>query len=226
MEFTPAVSLTAQIADHIGLRIIRGELKPRDRIQELKVANELSVSRGSVREALLILESRSLVEIMPRRGAVVRSLECSEVDELCDLSAEILVVFLRRLGNFISGRRTVDLSGIEASLKRAREAVPEEDHESFTEAKLDFVRFGLSIMGASYLRSLIEDLMPSWYRLWMLAARHGRADLQDEIRLTNAVWDAVKEGNDERIGELTRAHCRRQAKMAKEVLNGKTNASR
>lgn len=226
MEFTPAVSLTAQIADHIGLRIIRGELKPRDRIQELKVANELSVSRGSVREALLILESRSLVEIMPRRGAVVRSLECAEVDELCDLSAEITVVFLRRLGSYVSSRRAVDTSGIEASLQRAREAVSEDDHEAFTVAKLDFVRIGLGLMGASYLRSLIEDLIPSWYRLWMLAARHGRADLHDEIRLTNAVWEAVKESNDERIGELTRAHCRRQAKMVKEVLNGKSGGVR
>ena len=226
MEFTPAVSLTAQIADHIGLRIIRGQLKPRDRIQELKVANELSVSRGSVREALLILESRSLVEIMPRRGAVVRSLECTEVDELSDLSAEIMVVFLRRLGSHITSRRAVDVSSIEGSLTRAREAVIEDDHEAFTEAKLDFVRFGLNIMGASYLRSLIEDLMPSWYRLSMLASRHGRADLSDEIRLTNAVWEAVRANNDERLAELIRAHCRRQAKMVNEVLTGKSGVGR
>ena len=71
MNFEPAMTLTEQIAEHLGGEIITGRLKPMARIQELKVAGELGVSRGSVREALLILESRHLVEIIPRRGAVV-----------------------------------------------------------------------------------------------------------------------------------------------------------
>ena len=71
MSFKPAVSLTEQIADHLGSEIISGKLQPSERIQELKVAKDLGVSRGSVREALLILEGRHLIEIYPRRGAVV-----------------------------------------------------------------------------------------------------------------------------------------------------------
>ena len=65
MGFQAAVSLTEQIAEHLGSQIISGALQPLERIQELKVAGELGVSRGSVREALLILESRHLVEIVP-----------------------------------------------------------------------------------------------------------------------------------------------------------------
>ena len=87
MEFEPQATLTEQIADHLGGEIIAGRLAPASRIQELKVAGELGVSRGSVREALLILESRHLIEIIPRRGAVVSSMESNEIADFCELGA-------------------------------------------------------------------------------------------------------------------------------------------
>jgi DNA-binding GntR family transcriptional regulator len=85
MHFEPAASLTEKIADHLGSEIISGRLRPKARIQELKVASELGVSRGSVREALLILERRYLVEILPRRGAMVSSLESEELANCSEL---------------------------------------------------------------------------------------------------------------------------------------------
>ena len=51
MSFKAPDSLAEQIARHIGQLIITGELKSGDRIQELRITNELNVSRGSVREA-------------------------------------------------------------------------------------------------------------------------------------------------------------------------------
>ena len=75
MDFKPAVSLTQQIANHLSDAIISGRLAPLERIQEQRVAKDLGVSRGSVREALLIVEGRHLIDIVPRRGAVVSGLE-------------------------------------------------------------------------------------------------------------------------------------------------------
>ena len=68
MTFKAPDSLAEQIAHYLAERIIRGELKERERIQEQKVTQALNVSRGSVREALLILERRHLIVILPRRG--------------------------------------------------------------------------------------------------------------------------------------------------------------
>ena len=71
MPLEQAHSLSEQIAKHISEQIIRGELVEGERIQELRIASELDVSRGSVREALLLLERTQLIEIFPRRGAIV-----------------------------------------------------------------------------------------------------------------------------------------------------------
>ena len=46
--------LSEQIAKHIAEQIILGELVEGERIQEVRIATELDVSRGSVREALIL----------------------------------------------------------------------------------------------------------------------------------------------------------------------------
>jgi DNA-binding GntR family transcriptional regulator len=51
--------------------ILRGELKPGERLMEIQLANKLGVSRTPVREAIRKLELEGLVHMMPRKGAEV-----------------------------------------------------------------------------------------------------------------------------------------------------------
>ena len=51
--------------------ILRGELKPGERLMEIRLANELGVSRTPIREAIRMLELEGLVLMVPRRGAQV-----------------------------------------------------------------------------------------------------------------------------------------------------------
>ena len=98
MTFKAPDSLAEQIAHHLAERIIRGEMKPGERIQEQKVTLALNVSRGSVREALLILERRHLIAILPRRGAHVTELTAHKVQSLCTLMSELYIL----LGNAVA----------------------------------------------------------------------------------------------------------------------------
>ena len=51
--------------------ILRGELKPGERLMEIQLANKLGVSRTPIREAILKLELEGLVLMIPRKGAEV-----------------------------------------------------------------------------------------------------------------------------------------------------------
>ena len=72
MPLEQAHSLSEQIAKHISEQIIRGELVEGERIQELRIASELDVSRGSVREALLLLERTQLLKSFRAVGRLSR----------------------------------------------------------------------------------------------------------------------------------------------------------
>ena len=51
--------------------ILRGELKPAERLMEIQLANKLGVSRTPIREAIRKLELEGLVLMIPRKGAEV-----------------------------------------------------------------------------------------------------------------------------------------------------------
>jgi GntR family transcriptional repressor for pyruvate dehydrogenase complex len=82
------LSVSAEVAAYLEGRITSGELRPGDRFPaERDLAQSLSVSRASLREAMRELENKGLVERRPGRGTVVTE-PPREVDELLRELAE------------------------------------------------------------------------------------------------------------------------------------------
>jgi len=84
------LSLSEQIAEHIGQSILQETYLPGDAVTEQRISDEFSVSRGPVREALRILEREGLVEIIPRHGARVTRLTVREVSDIFDIRSVLL----------------------------------------------------------------------------------------------------------------------------------------
>jgi DNA-binding GntR family transcriptional regulator len=79
--------LGKRVRDDVLARILAGELRPGQRINEPDVAARLGVSRVPVREALRELESSGLVAARKHAGVFVRELSAREVAELYELRA-------------------------------------------------------------------------------------------------------------------------------------------
>ena len=62
--------------------ILKGELKPGERLMEIALAERLGVSRTPVREAMRKLELEGLVVMIPRRGAQVANITEEQLAEL------------------------------------------------------------------------------------------------------------------------------------------------
>ncbi len=62
--------------------IIEGRLAPGERIHEGQLGLQLGVSRTPLREALKVLASEGLVDLVPSRGALVRSLTPKSVKDM------------------------------------------------------------------------------------------------------------------------------------------------
>jgi DNA-binding GntR family transcriptional regulator len=68
------LTLRERVHDHLKQEILANRFRPGSELLEVPLSEELGVSRGPIREALRSLESEGLVQITPRRGAVVVSL--------------------------------------------------------------------------------------------------------------------------------------------------------
>ncbi|SFG18176.1 transcriptional regulator, GntR family [Novosphingobium sp. CF614] len=78
-----------KLADDLTKAIIAGEFAPGSRLDEQQLAQRYSVSRTPVREALRQLATSGLIEIRPRRGAVVTQVTPTQLEELFVAMAEL-----------------------------------------------------------------------------------------------------------------------------------------
>ena len=71
--------LADDVVSHIRELILSGALKPGTKIDQEAVGAALDVSRSPIREALVILGQEGLLEVIPRRGAVVADLTPEDI---------------------------------------------------------------------------------------------------------------------------------------------------
>jgi len=68
------VKISQKIVEQIKDIVYTGGLQPGDRLPtEKELAQQLNVSRPTLREALIVLEAIGLIEVRPREGSIVKS---------------------------------------------------------------------------------------------------------------------------------------------------------
>ncbi|MFJ4396659.1 GntR family transcriptional regulator [Pseudomonas sp. NPDC089395] len=216
MTFKAPDSLSEQIADYLAERIIRGELAPGERIQEQKVTQALNVSRGSVREALLILERRHLVAILPRRGAHVTRLDERSVRSLCALMGEFYIL----LGNAVAQkwRTDADLRPFLEIQQRLQQAREQQDIKSFVAESFAVMRAAYPFADNPYLQETVENLQPAMSRAYYLALDQRQANMLDYLDLFARLLDAVVARDLPRIREVLTAYCQRSCELVLAAL--------
>lgn len=189
MTFKAPDSLAEQIAQHLADRIVRGDLKPGERIQEQKVTQALNVSRGSVREALLILERRHLVAILPRRGAQVTVLDEHNVTSLCTLMSELYILLAGGVATrWQTKEDLVPFLDIQRRLQASYEA---QDVKAFVEESFNVMRAAYPFANNPYLQETVENLQPSMNRTYFLALDQRKAEMSQYLALFAQLLEAV-----------------------------------
>jgi DNA-binding GntR family transcriptional regulator len=131
---------------HIALQlaIIDGDLAPRTRLRETELARHFGTSNTPVREALRRLEFDGLVELQPRRGAVVAEPNIDEVVGLYETRALLECAAAEAAAR----ARSHDLGPVEKILAEEAVSVEEPDERHFNACDIAFHR-ALSDLGGN-----------------------------------------------------------------------------
>ena len=78
-------SLSQRVFRVVEKAILTGTIKPGERIIETDLAKRLGTSKSPVREALRRLEGEGVVELLPRKGYVVKGIDRKRVDDFFDI---------------------------------------------------------------------------------------------------------------------------------------------
>ena len=182
--------------------IVSGALPPATRLDEIGIAERYGVSRTPVREALRELAATGLVELRPRRGAVVAVLDAPAVAERFEVMAEI-----EAMAGRLAARRIRDdeLDALRATHEDCTQAAARGDTDAYYRANERFHRLIYRASGNAFLEEeagrLHTRLKP--YRRLQLRTRHR---LRTSLAEHESVLAALEAGDGAAAAEALRGH--------------------
>ncbi|MFX9106479.1 GntR family transcriptional regulator [Acinetobacter baumannii] len=215
MNLEETESLSEQIVKYISEQIISGELVEGERIQELRIAKELDVSRGSVREALLLLERTHLIEIFPRRGAIVSEMSAQQVKALFDTNMMLLGHIVQRISETW---RAHEADQLQLLLEQLLEHVKAGDIEKFYDAIFQYLAEQQDMVGNPYLMKFYKELLPSLRRSYFLTLNTSKRELQEAFVLFKLVTDAILIRKSQQAALFMEDFCRHLRNLVLESL--------
>ncbi|WP_286222645.1 GntR family transcriptional regulator [Marinobacter apostichopi] len=226
MRFQAPESLSEQIAQHLGQRIITRDLEPGERIQELKVAGDLNVSRGSVREALLILQRRHLINIYPRRGAVVSNLTPESVNSLYDIYIDLLCMLGRKVLERWSGKELGGVMGQVSELQAviaAMNSTGTDAAEKVIDAGFGVMRYAYKLVENPFLEETLENFRPAISRTYFVALEHFRGEIGETATFFRQLADAAVNDDVVRLQSVIESFGEHQRKQVLTILRDEEN---
>lgn len=168
-------------------RILDGRLPGGTLITEGDVGADVGVSRTPVREAFLRLESEGLLNLYPKRGAIVVAVSAAEVESVMETRLLVERFAIRKI---IEDELGLGAAPVEV-IARQEELATRENWREFVEADREFHRIFVAAAGNPILLQLHDSLRDRQTRM-NLAALVRNTGRDRQVLAEHRVWaDAV-----------------------------------
>jgi DNA-binding GntR family transcriptional regulator len=168
-------------------------------LSENDLASRLGVSRTPVRQALVLLQGEGLLELYPKRGALVVPVSASEADDV--LEARLLVEphCVRRAAGAPIG---AELQKLIAEQERSQS----DGGRTFAQADRAFHRTIVAAAGNPLLTRLYDQLRDRHERIAATTVARDPRRVERFIAEHRAIAEAIENGEGERAAELITTH--------------------
>ncbi len=188
------------VAGRVRAMILDGELRPGERLIEGQLAERLGVSRNPVREAMRSLEATGLIEVVPRRGAHVATVD---LDTAHHIQRVRILVEGYAVALAAERQDPESIARVRRCLERGRRATERGDAVTAAACHRDFHLAVEDAAGLPFLRQVLDPLRSQTELVFSVVT-----DLRGNITWEEhqAILDALVSGNAECASELVREH--------------------
>ena len=148
-------ALYIQVADRLRSQIYRHDLQPGDAIDEMALCERYGISRTPLREALKVLSSEGLIELIPRKGSFVRSMDIDQLNEMFPVMAVLEGLCAREA---VRNCTPDELKKLEAMHEKLEQFAANGDIDHYYEQNFEFHQAVQDLSGNPTLQRLIGDL--------------------------------------------------------------------
>ncbi|GAA2803635.1 FCD domain-containing protein [Kribbella solani] len=202
------VALREQVLAELRRRIVDGEYEQGERLTETRLADDFGVSRNPVREALRVVEAEGFVQILPRRGAVVATLDETAVRDLFAVRQQLETL----AAGLAAERATADgIAELRRLIEAANAATEAADFDRVAELNSAFHRTVIEISGNRWLHSISAAMYHHVHWVFRVgAAQRAPHSSGEHVRLV----DAIEAGDATAASAAARLHVEAAAEAA------------
>ena len=194
--------------------ILRGELKPGERLMEIQLANKLGVSRTPIREAIRKLQLEGLVLMIPRKGAEVAEITEKNLRDVLEVRCALEELAVQLACERIDKAKLQDLH---AAAEHFREILDSDDITAIGEADEAFHDVIFAATDNERLIQLLNNLREQMYRyrIEYLKKKECHPQLLEEHA---AIIEAIEAHDKEKATQITTQHIANQANTVVDTL--------
>ena len=191
--------------EYVKERLLDGRLAGGTLLSENEIAQRLGVSRTPVRQAFVQLEAEQLLELYPKRGALVVPISQSEAEDILEARLLLEEHCARRAASASPGAREL-LAAELAEAIAEQEATPEAGGKGFARADRRFHRAIVAAAGNVLLVRQYDGLRDRHQRLAAAAIAEDPTRIERFIADHRELAAAVGRGDADGAAAVTRAH--------------------
>jgi DNA-binding GntR family transcriptional regulator len=204
-QHRPRTYLADTVYEALRRAIVEHEFDAGEPLTEHDLCRRFGTSRTPVREALAKLERDRLVQVVPKKGAFVRTVSADEIRELYQLREALEGLAVRLAAPRVERE---DLAGFEARFRAMKARGTRTTYAEVRAIGEEFHTYLIKQAGNAKLLEALEQIREQVRSVWNMSIMAPRR-AQGLVREHLALVDALKRGDARRAERCMVAHVRR-----------------
>lgn len=194
--------------------ILRGTLKPGERLMEMTLAAKLGVSRTPIREAIRMLEQEGLAVTTPRKGAEVARMTEKDMEDVLAIreALEQLAVSLA-----CEAATEEELQALKEERKRFEHMVHSGDLKKIAESDIRFHELLYEASGNPKLIAMLSNLREQMYR-YRVEYLKDPSHYPNLIAEHRDIVEGLTARDKKKVYDAMERHMTNQAVVVKEII--------
>lgn len=199
-----APSLRDQAYSAIKQRIITFRYQPGRYLNETSVSSELGIGRTPVHQALNRLSLEGMVEVIPRKGVIVKPVSLHEVMQIVEARLGIEPYAVRLAAKRAQAHH---IERMESIMQRAQDAMAERDIEELMGLDREFHGAIAAAAANAVLSDILRNLHDRSLRLWFISLNDSKHLLGVQSEHAE-ILEAVRNRDEDAAANCMTAHIR------------------
>lgn len=194
--------------------ILRGDMKPGERLMEMHLANKLGVSRTPIREAIRMLEQEGLAIIVPRKGAQVAKMTEKDLQDVLEIRDSLDELAVSMACKRMTEEQLVELK---KAMKDFELATKSKDARKICEADEEFHNVIYKMADNPKLENIVNNLREQMYR-YRYEYIKGNSTYHQLIKEHSAIIEGFERQDAEYVRSIMHTHLENQIEAVRMVI--------